>query len=325
MPLIDAHGRKINYLRLSVTDRCNLRCQYCMPAGGVEKCTHANVLRFEELYEIAAAAVSLGIEKIRVTGGEPLVRKGILPFLERLAGLDGLRELVLTTNGTLLPKMAKDLRAAGVRRLNVSLDSLHPVTFSHITRGGRLADVLDGLQAAEQAGLPIKLNVVAMRGINDGEILDFAELTLRKPYAVRFIEYMPAIQEENWQERVVTGAQILETISSRYQLVPAATQVCAGPAQNFLIPGAQGMVGLITPLSGHFCATCNRIRVTSTGRVRSCLFSDQGTDIRPVLARRDPAQLAETLRRLVVSKPGMHQMSVAESEHTPFSMADIGG
>ena len=325
MSLIDAHGRKINYLRLSVTDRCNLRCQYCMPAGGVEKCTHDNVLRFEELYEIAAAAVSLGIEKIRVTGGEPLVRKGILPFLERLSGLDGLRELVLTTNGTLLPKMAKDLRAAGVRRLNVSLDSLDPATFSHITRGGRLADVLDGLQAAEQAGLPIKLNVVAMRGVNDAEIIDFAELTLRKPYAVRFIEYMPAIQEENWQERVVTGAQILETISERYQLVSAATQVCAGPAQNYLISGAQGMVGLITPLSGHFCATCNRIRVTSTGRVRTCLFSDQGTDIRPILARRDPAQLAETLRQLVVSKPGMHQMSVAEAEHTPFSMADIGG
>jgi len=325
MPLIDSHGRKINYLRLSVTDRCNLRCQYCMPPAGVAKCTHSDILSFEELYDLAAAAVGLGIEKIRVTGGEPLVRKGILPFLERLAKLPGLRELVLTTNGTLLTQMAQDLKAAGVRRLNVSLDSLDPVVFSKITRGGRLADVIDGLHAAEQAGLPIKLNMVVMRGINDNEILDFAALTLRKPYAVRFIEYMPAIQEANWQDRVYTGADILKRISQQYQLVSAATQVCAGPAQNFLIRGAVGMVGLITPLSGHFCASCNRIRVTSNGKIRSCLFSDEGTDIRPVLSQRDPELLARTLRQLVEAKPGMHQMSVAESSHEAFSMVDIGG
>ncbi len=196
MQLTDSLGRRINYLRLSVTDRCNLRCRYCMPGAGVDFLPHEAILSYEELLSIARIAVSLGVEKIRVTGGEPLVRRGIVPFLARLAQLPGLRHLALTTNGLLLAEMAEGLREAGVQRLNISLDSLSPDTFAAVTRGGELDRVLEGLAAAEQAGfLSLKINMVVMRGVNDGEILDFAALTLEKPYSVRFIEYMPTAGE----------------------------------------------------------------------------------------------------------------------------------
>ena len=195
MKLIDSFGRKINYLRLSVTDRCNMRCRYCMPAEGVAKLCHEDILSYEALFRIAQSAVALGIEKIRVTGGEPLVRKGIIDFLARLAGIPGLKQLVLTTNGLRLAEMAEELRAAGVQRLNISLDSLQPEVFARITRGGDLSRVLAGITAAERAGFPIKINMVVMRGINDAEVVDVASLALHKPYTVRFIEYMPAIKE----------------------------------------------------------------------------------------------------------------------------------
>lgn len=191
MGLIDTSGRRINYLRLSVTDRCNLRCSYCMPEKGVPKVTHGDILRYEDLLRVAQAAVSLGIEKIRVTGGEPLVRLGISGFLARLAAIPGLRQLVLTTNGVLLEEMAEELRASGVQRLNVSLDSLRPETFGRVTRCGDVSRVWAGIEAAERAGFPLKLNMVVMRGVNDEELADFAALTLEKPYAVRFIECMP--------------------------------------------------------------------------------------------------------------------------------------
>ena len=190
--MIDTYGRKINYLRLSVTDRCNLRCRYCMPEDGIPLLPQGGILSYEELYLVARTAVSLGIEKIRVTGGEPLIRKGILDFLSRLAGIPGLRQLVLTTNGLLLNEMAGRLKTAGVQRLNISIDSLVPENFRRITRGGEVSRVLSGIAAAEAAGFPIKLNMVVMRGVNDHEVVDFAALTLDKPYAVRFIEFMPS-------------------------------------------------------------------------------------------------------------------------------------
>ena len=190
--MIDTYGRKINYLRLSVTDRCNLRCRYCMPEDGIPLLPQGGILSYEELYLVSRTAVSLGIEKIRVTGGEPLIRKGILDFLSRLAGIPGLRQLVLTTNGLLLNEMAGRLKAAGVQRLNISIDSLVPENFRRITRGGEVSRVLSGIAAAEAAGFPIKLNMVVMRGVNDHEVVDFAALTLDKPFAVRFIEFMPS-------------------------------------------------------------------------------------------------------------------------------------
>ena len=325
MELIDPYGRKINYLRLAVTDRCNLRCQYCMPAEGVPKLSHHDILSYEELLLVAQVAVSLGVEKIRVTGGEPLIRKGLLGFLRRLSSLAGLRQLVLTTNGLRLEKMAEDLSRAGVQRLNVSLDSLQPEIFKQITRSGDLSQVLAGITAAEQVGIPVKINVVVMRGVNDNEILDFARLTFNKPLSVRFIEYMPTIKEDNWQTLVVPGNEILARIAAEFAYKPLEQKELAGPAQNYQIVGAQGSIGVITPLSGHFCNACNRIRLTSSGSVRSCLFSDREFDLRPFLRAKDATAVKVALHRIVNAKPQQHGLSCAEADHKAFNMSSIGG
>lgn len=325
MPLIDSHGRRVNYLRLSVTDRCNLRCSYCMPAEGVEKRRHSEILTFEELYRIASVATELGIEKIRITGGEPLVRKGIIDFLNKLSDLPGLDELVLTTNGTLLAEMVDDLHSAGVKRLNISLDSLLPETFARITRQGRLDDALAGIEAAGYAGIPVKINMVVMRGVNDDEILDFIRMTMDQPVSVRFIEYMPVIKESGWQSLVMTGEQILDHISQTHQVEQVQAGHRCGPAKMFRVKGAAGTFGLITPLSGHFCAHCNRIRVSSDGHASSCLFSDRRIDLRPALQSVGSAPLAAKLRAMIGEKPARHQLSTKEAHHVPFSMANIGG
>jgi cyclic pyranopterin phosphate synthase len=325
MGLIDPHGRKINYLRLSVTDRCNFRCSYCMPADGIVKRPHADTLSYEDLYAVAQAAVSIGIEKIRITGGEPLIRKGILQFLARLKTLPGLKQLVLTTNGVLLDEMAVHLKEAGVQRLNISLDSLKPDVFSRITRCGDLSRVLAGIDAAEAAGFPIKLNAVAMRGINDDELLDFAALTLRKPYKIRFIEYMPAIKQPGWQDLLVPGDEIISRLEARYPLIRLERGELAGPAREFRIADAPGTIGIITPLSSHFCGNCNRIRVTSSGMARSCLFSDTEFDLKPYLADPDTDLLAQALRDIVGGKPVSHSLSVDNTRHKAFAMAAIGG
>lgn len=325
MGLTDSFGRKINYLRLSVTDRCNMRCVYCMPAEGVHLVRHDDILSYEELLLIAEAAVANGIEKIRITGGEPLVRRGILPFLEKLAAIPGLKQLVLTTNALHLAEMAADLRNAGVQRLNISLDSLQPETFAGITRGADLQRVLAGITAAEQAGFPVKINMVAMHGVNDREILDFVNLTLERKLAVRFIEYMPAIREEGWEAKVVSGEEILRQVAENYSYGVQERDGMAGPARIFRVAGAQGTFGIITPLTGHFCNECNRIRVTSSGKVRSCLFADDSLDLRPLLAKRDRDGVEAALRAVVTCKPRNHSMQAADSGYTPFAMAAIGG
>jgi GTP 3',8-cyclase len=324
MQLIDTYGRRINYLRLSVTDRCNLRCSYCMPTQGVAKIGHGEVLSYEEMYRVAREAVALGIEKIRITGGEPLVRKGVVQFLGRLSQLPGLKELVLTTNGVLLKEMALPLRRAGVQRLNISLDSLQPELFAAITRGGELSRVLEGIAAAERAGFDaLKINMVVMRGINDQELLDFAALTLDKPYLVRFIEYMPTLREAGWERLSLSGQEILERIAGRYQLLPVVGGELAGPSRNFRIKGGSGGIGVITPVSGHFCDSCNRIRVTSTGLVRSCLFSGSGVELRPYLETGDPRLLREVLSDIVAAKPGRHRLG--EEGQPQVAMSGIGG
>lgn len=325
MELTDSFGRKINYLRLSVTDRCNMRCLYCMPPDGVKLLGHHDILSYEELLLIAEAAVANGIEKIRITGGEPLVRKGILPFLEKLASIPGLQQLVLTTNALNLAEMAVDLRSAGVQRLNISLDSLRPDTFAAVTRGADLKRVLAGIAAAENAGFRVKLNMVVMRGVNDNEILDFVAMTIGRGVTVRFIEYMPAIREAGWEAKVFPGAEILQQIAGRYAYAEQAREGLAGPASSYKIEGAVGGFGIITPVSGHFCADCNRIRVTSSGKVRSCLFSDDSLDLRPLLAKGDRAGLEAALRAVVTCKPRNHTLTETESGYTPFAMAAIGG
>jgi len=325
MSLVDSYGRKINYMRLSVTDRCNLRCQYCMPEEGIAKLDHKDILSYEELLVLSTASVQVGIEKIRVTGGEPLVRNGIIDFLKKLSLIPGLRQLVLTTNGVLLKEMAEDLLDAGVQRLNISLDSLRHETFKQITRCGDLDKVLEGIQAADSLGFPIKINVVAMRGINDSEFVDFAAITLKKPYAVRFIEYMPTSKEKNWQSLVISGDEILERISEHYHIAPVEKNVLSGPSQDFRIDGALGTIGIITPISGHFCAECNRIRVTSSGMARSCLFGDTEYDLKPMLRASGNNALKETLRAIVINKPKNHLITSHESAHEPFDMSKVGG
>lgn len=326
MKLSDSLGRHINYLRLSVTDRCNLRCSYCMPRDGVADKGHGAILTYEELALIAETSVGLGIEKIRITGGEPLVRAGIVTLLEKLAAIRGLRYLTLTTNGLLLEQMAADLHGAGVQRLNVSLDSLNPQTFANITRGGELYRVMKGLDAAEKAGFPPpKINVVVMAGINDTEILNFAELTRSRGNSVRFIEYMPVVQEEGWQRYYIAGQEVLDRITAHYPLEPLENGAFAGPSRDYRITGAQGSIGIITAVSGHFCGNCNRIRVTSTGLAKGCLFSDHTTDLLPFLRPVDHDGLAQTLYEIIMTKPKKHDITVLGYEHRNFAMSQVGG
>ncbi|HYG97680.1 MAG TPA: GTP 3',8-cyclase MoaA [Terriglobales bacterium] len=326
MPLADSFGRRINYLRLSVTDRCNLRCQYCMPSDGVPKLCHSDILSYEDLFRIAKESVALGVEKLRITGGEPLVRKGIVEFVRSLSGLVGLKEIVLTTNGVLLPETAVALRQAGLRRLNVSLDSLKPQTFAAITRGGDLRRVLNGLAAAEEAGFPAaKINMVVMRGINDDEVLDFAALTLSKSHTVRFIEYMPTAQNPQWRSLHVSGDEILERVRQRFTVTELVAGQTSGPARNYRIEGAAGAIGVITPISRHFCQQCNRIRITASGFAKACLFGRKQVDLKPCLASGDNSALRELLREIVVGKPDGHQLLTPNRETAPFSMSQIGG
>jgi cyclic pyranopterin phosphate synthase len=326
MQLIDSFGREINYLRLSVTDRCNLRCKYCMSTDGVAARRHNDILPYESLQLIAETAVSMGIEKIRITGGEPLVRNGIVSFLARLSGIAGLRHLAISTNGILLSEMAQDLFLAGVQRLNISMDSLQEDKYRQITRGGELEKVFSGLKAAAKAGFPPpKINVVAMRGFNDDEIIDFSELTKNYGYSVRFIEYMPTLNQVGWQKQVISGQEILDRISNKYELEEVEKGLYAGPSKDYRIPGAYGSIGIITAVSGHFCATCNRIRITSTGKAKSCLFSNHETDLVPWLQLRDKVGIKRKLEELVENKPQCHALSVDGYEHENFLMSHVGG
>jgi cyclic pyranopterin phosphate synthase len=297
-----------------------------MPKEGIVKKGHGAVLSYEELQLIAEIAVELGIEKIRITGGEPLVRVGVVGFLGRLSAIPGLRHLALTTNGLRLSEVAADLYHAGVQRLNVSLDSLNPQTFCDITRGGDLKKVLSGLDAAERAGFPPpKINCVIMRGVNDSEILDFADMTLSQGNSIRFIEYMPAVKEDDWQRYCISGEEILQRIASRYTLEQVDKGPFSGPSRDFRIPGAHGSIGIITAVSGHFCSECNRIRVTSTGQAKGCLFADAKTDLIPWLRPPNREGLAEVLKNIVATKPERHDISPDGYTHKNFTMSQVGG
>lgn len=326
MSPIDIYGRKINYLRLSVTDRCNLRCSYCMPAHGIRKHARTAILSYEQLHRVAKAAVGIGVEKIRITGGEPLVRKGILGFLAGLKQIPGLKRLVLTTNGVCLGEMAGELRSAGVDSVNISLDSMRPEVFSRITRGGDLTRVLAGISAAEHAGFEhLKINMVVMRGINDDEVLNFAALTVNRPLKVRFIEYMPTLKEKGWQSLMVPGDELLSRLSARYRLKKVTNEALDGPAVYYQIDGAAGKLGFITPVSSHFCQDCNRIRVTSSGAAKSCLFDDGKMSLKPYLENDDDAGLQEALRRVASTKPYGRMLVSGEADNHSVNMSQIGG
>ncbi len=288
--------------------------------------SHADILPYEDLLRISRAAISLGMEKIRVTGGEPLVRKGIVRFLERLSSLPGLRRLVLTTNGVLLREMAADLKNAGVESLNISIDSLRPDTFARITRCGDLRQVLEGIEAVERAGFPfVKFNVVVMRGVNDDEVADFAALTVDRPYRVRFIEYMPTLPREDGKDLTVPGEELLRRLSERFRLQPVGREKLTGPAAYWRIEGAAGMVGVITPVSCHFCRECNRIRVTSTGMAKGCLFDGDGVDLKPFLRAEGDDALRRALRGVIESKPERHSLGEGPDQRSALPMSEVGG
>lgn len=326
MSLHDGHGRRINYLRLSVTGRCNLRCSYCRPHGGAAGAVRREILSDDQLLLLARTAVDVGIEKIRVTGGEPLLRKGIVGLLRRLGGIPGLRKLVLTTNGLLLAEMADGVRSAGVESLNVSLDSLVPERFARITGGGRLGSVLEGIDKAERAGFPrLKINVVVMRGINDDEVGRFASLTLGRPLTVRFIERMPLQASDCGRGLTVPGEEILGRIGRTHRVVPWEREELGGPARYYRIEGAAGTIGIITPVSCHFCGECNRIRVTSDALAKGCLFSAGNVDLRPFLDAGDAAGLRDALRSVAGDKPSGRLLLPEEAGDEPLFMSRIGG
>lgn len=312
----DAYGRQIDYLRLSVTDLCNFRCQYCMPPEGVKKQQHRAILSVEECAEIAGAAVRCGVGKIRLTGGEPLVRRGILDICRRLRALPGLEELCLTTNGSLLPQLAGPLRDAGVDRLNISLYTLRPDRFSRLTRLGRLEDALSGIRAAEEAGFSrLKLDTVLIGRFNDDEIGDFLQLTLDHPWEVRFIELMPMGPCAVWDKGCFLSE---ETVLERYPaLEPLESQ---GVARRYRLPGAKGTVGLISPVSHDFCGSCRRIRVTADGHLKGCLHSREEIPLRGLHG----AELEAAIGQGIAQKPERHRLALGASD-TPRNMNQIGG
>lgn len=312
----DLCGRTIDYLRLSVTDLCNYRCQYCMPPEGVEKCAHSAILSLEELYDIAAACVSMGVKKIRLTGGEPLVRRGILELCRMLRAIPGLEELCITTNGTHLPALARPLREAGVDRLNISLDTLRPDRFHAMTRTGSLDTVLAGIQAAEDAGFTnLKLDTVYIGGFNDDEVSDFLTLTQSRPWEVRFIELMPMGPCAGWDSSCfLPVSRILEQHPELQPIAPS------GVARRYRLPDAVGTVGLISPLSHSFCADCRRIRVTADGKLKGCLHSREEVSLKGLQGK----ALEAAIHQGILQKPLRHHLQERSSD-TPRTMNQIGG
>lgn len=314
--------RNIEYLRISVTDRCNLRCFYCMPDEGVNKLCHDEILSFEELYDIVKAAVELGIKKVRITGGEPLVRLGVVDFIGKISRLSGLEDIAMTTNGMLLEKYAQDLKDAGLKRLNISLDTLKEDKFHQITRRGDLKQVLIGIEIAQKVGLsPIKINTVIMKGINDDEIRDFVELTIDNPYQVRFIELMPMGEAKDIEDkRFMSNEEVMEKIPG---LVPMINGDDLGPAKYYQLPGAKGKIGFISPMSNHFCKTCNRIRLTADGKIRPCLHSNLEIDMKDAI-RNHNRDIKEILRESILTKPERHHLN-EKRESSIRNMNEIGG
>jgi GTP 3',8-cyclase len=327
-PLVDGHGRPIGDVRISVTDRCNFRCQYCMPAEGLPWLDRAEILTFEEIERLVGLFASMGVTDVRLTGGEPLVRRDFPRLVAMLGRVEGLHDLSLTTNGYLLERLVDDLAAAGLRRVNVSLDSLSRDRFFQITRRDSLPRVIAGLEALERHPQisPIKVNCVAMRGFTEHEVIPFAELARRKPYQVRFIEFMPLDADHAWSEdRVLTGAEVRELIDRTYPL-EAAPRDPHATARTYRFRDGRGEVGFVSPVSEPFCADCNRVRLTAEGRLRTCLFSLHETDLRePLRAGAGDAELEDVIRAAVWRKELKHHVSEPGFRQPARTMSRIGG
>ena len=329
---VDRYNREINYLRVSITDRCNLRCDYCMPKEGLSLIGHDDILRYEEILRIVRVAVSAGVSKVMITGGEPLVRRGVVDFIQSLTSTEGLRDISLTTNGTLLEMYAEKLFAAGIKRINISLDSLSAGKYRRITRGGDLNAVLRGIGAVYRIGYsPIKINVVAIKGFNDDEILDFAKLSLDKPYQIRFIELMTLGSADlDHANQYLSNSTVREIINRHYRLefINAKTKKTDGPAEIYKISAAQGAIGFISPVSHQFCRTCNRLRLTADGHLRVCLLSDEEVDLKgPLRDGCSDAELRDLMERAIAKKPMHHELSCDEGQRKKCvkGMSSIGG
>ena len=318
--MLDKKGRNIDYLRISLTDRCNLRCLYCMPEKGVEKRCHEEILRFEEVENIISACAALGIKKIRFTGGEPLIIKGIDKLIKHTASLPGINDISLTTNGMLLADMAEDLKDAGLKRVNISIDTLQEDKFKRITRLGDIKKVFDSVEKCLSLDMvPVKLNIVLMRGINDDEIGDFLSLTMDNPIQVRFIELMPIGEGLKYFESC--GMKVEEIINRYPKLIPIKDD--SKVASVYKLPNAKGSVGLISPVSCKFCSECNRIRLTATGMIKPCLHSEEEINLRPYL--NDEKRLIEVIHNAVYNKPEEHHLDTEGKSDTDRMMFQIGG
>jgi len=329
-PLVDSYGRRIKSMRISVTDKCNFRCTYCMPAEGLPWLKKTEILSYEEIVRVARVAVNIGIEQIRLTGGEPLVRRDVPELVRMLHQIEGLRSLSITTNGILLKHLAGPLAEAGLTRINVSLDSLMREKFTKITRRDQLSHVLEGLEELEQHPSihPIKINAVAIRGFSEEEVLDFVLLARRKPYVMRWIEFMPLDADQAWRkEDILAGGEIKAIIEAAYgPLVQIKTGDPSETARRYTFSDGIGEVGFINPVSEPFCATCDRIRLTADGQLRTCLFATEETDLRAVVrSTTDDEAIATTIRNAVWHKELKHYIGDKRFKRANRSMSMIGG
>jgi cyclic pyranopterin phosphate synthase len=329
-PLVDSYGRRIKSMRISITDKCNFRCTYCMPAEGLPWLKKSQILSYEELERISRVAVSIGIEQVRLTGGEPLVRRDVPEFVRQLRKIEGLRSLSITTNGILLKQQAKALAEAGLTRINVSLDSLVREKFAKLTRRDQFDRVLEGLEEVEKYPSihPIKINAVAMRGFSEDEALDFVQFARKKGYVMRWIEFMPLDADQIWRkEDILTGGEILAIIEAKYgPLVPITTGDPSETARRYTFSDGIGEIGFINPVSEPFCSTCDRIRLTADGQLRTCLFATEETDLRAVLrSGGDDEAIARTIRHAVWHKELKHYIGDKRFRRANRSMSMIGG
>ncbi len=327
LKLIDPCNRYLTYLRISITDRCNLKCIYCVPRDLVPRLPHNDILTYEEILKLVRVGVKLGISKIRVTGGEPLVRKGVYGFLAELSRLRELTDLSLTTNAVALKDNIKKIESAGIKRINISLDTLNPAKFAKITGLDLFDQVWQGIEGALEAGFyPIKINVVALNGVNDDELLDMARLSFDYPFHIRFIEYMPIGQSQMGNHPLLLAPEIKKRISVLGNLLPVRNSADDGPAQRYRFNGAPGEVGFIHALSHHFCDRCNRLRLTAQGQLRPCLLSDHHEDVRgPLRSGCSDDQLAEIFFKAVRHKPSDHNLAVQNPTRVCGQMHSIGG
>jgi len=326
--LVDGFNRPITYLRVSVTDKCNLRCIYCMPEGGLPWLRREEILSYEEIAQIVAAAASAGVRTIRLTGGEPLVRRNLSRLVAAIAAVPGIEDIALSTNGLLLEEQLPELIAAGLRRINLSLDTLQADRFEAIARRPGLDAVLRAIEAAIAAGLtPLKINCVVMRGRNDDELTAFAQMTRTRPVFVRFIELMPVHENLGLQrDAYVSAGEMLERIGAIGELHPVGGPEGNGPARYYAFDGAQGAIGVITPLSHDYCERCNRVRLTADGRLRLCLFGDHSLDLRsPLRSGATTDQLAEIFRAGMLIKPERHHLRLGEASSAMRAFSEIGG